>query len=58
MEEFVVYVEKFFRIHLRRLKRFYDVKSLSLCAKSTFKIIYLSGYVFRIGFFLTNDDTK
>ena len=32
------------------IKRFYDLYLLSLSAKSTFKIIYLGGYVFRIIF--------
>ena len=31
-------VEKFFRIHLRQIKRFNNVQLLSLSAKSTFKI--------------------
>jgi len=51
-------VDKLFRIHLRNIKRFYDVYLLSLSAKLTFKIINLGGYVFRIGFLksLNNDD--
>ena len=44
-------VEKFFRIHLRHIKRFYDVYLLSMSAKSMFKIMNLGGYGFRIGFF-------
>ena len=40
-----------FRIHLRQGKRFHDVKLLSLSAKSTFKIMNMGGYVFRIIFF-------
>ena len=44
-------VDKFFRIHLIHLKRFYDAKSLSLIAKWTFEIIFLGGYVFGIVFF-------
>ena len=51
--------EKFFRIHLRHLKRFNDGYFLSLIAKPTFKIIYLGGYVLRIDFkLLNNDDEK
>ena len=51
-------VDKLFRIHLRNIKRFYDVYLLSLSAKLTFKIINLGGYVFRIGFLklLNNND--
>ena len=45
-------IEKFFRIHLKHMKRFYDVQLLSLCAKSTLKIVYLGGYVLSIVFFL------
>ena len=41
-------VDKFFRIHLRHIKLFYDVYLLSLISKSTFKIIFLGGYVLRI----------
>ena len=32
------------------IKRFYGVYLLSLIAKSTFKIIFLCGYVLKIGF--------
>ena len=35
------------RIHLRHIQCFHGVKLLSLSAKSTFKIIHLSGYVLR-----------
>ena len=51
-------VDKYFRIHLRHIKLYYDVYLLSLIAKSTFKIIFLGGYVLRIGFLkiLNNDD--
>ena len=41
-------VVNLFRIQLRHLKRFHDEKLLSLGAKSTFKIMNLGGYVFRI----------
>ena len=34
-------VEKFFRIHLRHIKRFNDVELMSLSANSTFKTIHL-----------------
>ena len=49
-----------FRVHLRHIKRFHDVQLLSFSAKSTFKIINLGGYVFRIVLFklLNNDDKK
>ena len=59
LTEYVVLWKKN-RIHLRHIKRFYDVYLLSLSAKSTFKIMNLGGYVFRIGFLklLNNDDKK
>ena len=41
-----------FRIHLRHIKRFYDVYLLSLSAKSTFKNMNLGEFVFKIVFFL------
>ena len=58
--EYVVLWTNFFRIHLKRIKRFYDVYLLSLSAKPTLKIVNLFGYVFRIGFFklLKYDDKK
>ena len=43
-------VNKFFKIHWRHIKCFHDVKLLSLSAKSTFNIMNLGGYVFRIVF--------
>ena len=59
--DYVVLWTHFFRIHLRQVKRFYDVYWMSLSAKSTFKIMNLGGYVFRIVFFFklsNNDDEK
>ena len=44
------YVDKFFKIHLRHIKRFHDVQLVSLSAKSPLKIMNLGGYVSRIGF--------
>ena len=41
-------VEIYFRIHSRHIKRFNDIYLLSLSAKSTFKIIYLGGYISRL----------
>ena len=51
-------VEKFFRIHLRQLKHFDDVKLLSLSTKTKFQIIHLGGYVLGIVLkkLLNNDD--
>ena len=43
-------VDKFLRIHLRHIKRYNNVYLLSLSVKSTFKIMNLGGYVFRIVF--------
>ena len=40
-----------FKIHLRHKQILYDVYFLSLIEKSTFKIIFLRGYVLRIGIF-------
>ena len=46
-------------IPLRRIKRFNDVKLLSLSTKSTFKIIHFGGYVLRLDFSkLINNDQK
>ena len=52
--------DKFFRIHLRQIKLFYNVYLLSLITKPTFKIIFLGGNILRIFFFqlLNNDDKK
>ena len=44
------YVDKFFKIHLRHIKRFHDVQLVSLSAKLPLKIMNLGGYVSRIGF--------
>ena len=41
-------VEIYFRIHSRHIKRFNDIYLLSFSAKSTFKIIYLGGYISRL----------
>ena len=51
------YCGQILRVHLRHTKRFYDVNLLGLSAKSTFKIINLGRYVFRIGFFLNYELT-
>ena len=53
-------VDTFLKIHLRHIKLFYDVYLRSLSAKSTFKIMNLGRYVFRVGFLklVNNDDKK
>ena len=48
--EYKVLWTKFIKIYLRHIRCFYDVHLLSLRAKSTFIIMNLGGYVFRICF--------
>ena len=49
-------MDKFFRIHVRHIKLFYDVYLPRLITKSTFKIIFLGGYVLRIVFYKLLDE--